>query len=53
MSWFILFRNVETIPNKICFIQTCSLSFTLAFSAGVFRRQKYGQWTTGLRFGNV
>jgi len=37
MSWFILFRNVETIPNKICFIQTCSLPFTLAFPASVFR----------------
>lgn len=36
MSWFILFRNVETIPNKICFIQMCSLSFTLAFSPAHF-----------------
>jgi hypothetical protein len=53
MSWFILFRNVETIPNSICFTQTCSLSLTLAFSANVFHCQCYGQWTTGLRFGAV
>jgi hypothetical protein len=36
ISWFVLFCNVETIPNKICFIQTCSLSFTLAFPLAYF-----------------